>query len=437
MPKLTDKTIKTTKAIDKDIFINDGGGLYLRILPSGWKHWLYRYKKMGKTNWVNIGTYPSLSLADARSFAFQITAKRKRGIDPVDEKNQEKITKELESQEQKRLSEESAARITVNDLFKRWLEIDLIRRKDKGSEIQRMFKKDVLPDIGDIAVEDIRKGHITNITDKLITRGVNRSAKLALSLIRQMFRFAVDRDIIEFDPSASIRKSKIGGKDVERDRVLSEQEIKELKTRLPASGLSVQAQNALWIALSTCCRIGELLTARWENVNFESKTWFIPPEFSKNGKPHTIFLSDFTIKKFIALKKQTGIKRNKAAAANKESVLSEWVYPNRDNNNHLCTKTITKQLGHRQSHDTASKKNRIKGERSSSLALAGGKWGPHDLRRTGATLMVMLGVLPEVAERCLNHTEQNRVKRTYQRHSYELEMQAAWNTLGKHLDRLT
>ena len=51
--------------------------------------------------------------------------------------------------------------------------------------------------------------------------------------------------------------------------------------------------------------------------------------------------------------------------------------------------------------------------------------------------MVALGVLPEVAERCLNHTEQNRVKRTYQRHSYEREMREAWRLLGKRLELLT
>jgi len=59
------------------------------------------------------------------------------------------------------------------------------------------------------------------------------------------------------------------------------------------------------------------------------------------------------------------------------------------------------------------------------------------MRRTGATTMVALGVLPEVAERCLNHTEQNRVKRTYQRHSYESEMREAWRVLGERLELLT
>ncbi|MCY1308155.1 hypothetical protein D9M70_581420 [compost metagenome] len=48
--------------------------------------------------------------------------------------------------------------------------------------------------------------------------------------------------------------------------------------------------------------------------------------------------------------------------------------------------------------------------------------------------MTALGVLPEVAERCLNHTEENKVKRTYQRHSYTKEMAEAWHKLGNYLD---
>lgn len=75
--------------------------------------------------------------------------------------------------------------------------------------------------------------------------------------------------------------------------------------------------------------------------------------------------------------------------------------------------------------------------KAQALLLPGGKWTPHDLRRTGATIMTALGVLPEVAERCLNHTEENKVKRTYQRHSYAAEMAAAWHLLGDRLGILT
>lgn len=108
-----------------------------------------------------------------------------------------------------------------------------------------MFEKDVLPVLGDMAVEDVRKGHITEVTDMLLARGVNRMAKLIFSLIRQMFRFAVDRDIIEADPSASIRKAKIGGKATERDRVLSGEEIRELYTQMPAARMMPSTESAV------------------------------------------------------------------------------------------------------------------------------------------------------------------------------------------------
>jgi integrase len=71
-----------------------------------------------------------------------------------------------------------------------------------------------------------------------------------------------------------------------------------------------------------------------------------------------------------------------------------------------------------------------------TLKLSGGLWTPHDLRRTAATVMVQLGVMPEVVERCLNHSEQNMVKRIYQRHSYEPEMKQAWQLLSDRLELL-
>lgn len=112
---------------------------------------------------------------------------------------------------------------------------------------------------------------------------------MILALVRQMFRYAVDRDIIEFDPTASIRKSKIGGKSVEHDRVLNEDEIRELCRKLPNANMLPSTECAIWIMLSTCCRVGELSKARWEHVDFAAKTWLIPDEHSKNGKPHTIY----------------------------------------------------------------------------------------------------------------------------------------------------
>jgi integrase len=401
-----------------------------------------------------IGSYDAkgrdgLTLAEARGLANRLSKLYQSGVVDIKEHlaQEAKLEKTRRVVEQARLEAEQAAkkkeietalaRISVTELFSRWASVDLIRRKDGGAEVKRMFEKDVLPKIGAIAAEDITKGHITGVTDELLARGVARMAKQILSLMRQMFRFAVDRDIINADPTASIRKTKIGGKDVERDRFLSDDEIKLLTDQIPSAKLLSSTEAAIWICLSTCCRIGELLQARWEHVDVDTGNWIIPAENSKNGKIHTIYLSNFARIQFQRLKDfaTESDKKRKRIDPTVPPVL--WVFPNREGKTAVCVKTVTKQIGDRQRQGQTPMSRRAKAERSDSLMLPRGKWSPHDLRRTGATLMVSLGVLPEVAERCLNHTEQDRVKRTYQRHSYETEMRSAWQRLGEKLETLT
>ncbi|WP_346400282.1 tyrosine-type recombinase/integrase [Pseudomonas syringae] len=445
MAKITDRQM-TAKPGNNDKWLSEvaiwgHGSLVARITPSGERLFYFRYSNSsGDRVTYPIGTYSrdglegTMTLAEAGQRAKELAGLHKAGIRDL----REHLTTEEASRiaardaELARLTSEKvaieaeqarqAARKSVTELFEHWARVDLINRKDKGAEVRRMFEKDVLPFLGDLAVADIKKSHITVVTDTMLARGVNRAAKIAFSLMRQMFRFAVDRDLIEYDPTASIRKAKIGGKDVERDRVLSDEEVRTLSRLAPEAGLLPSTEAAIWIALSTCCRIGELLGARWEHINLIKGSWLIPAENSKNGKPHSITLSPFAIRQFENVRAHNGN--------------SAWCYPNTDDSGPVCSKTVTKQLGDRQRQPDQGSMSR-RSAKAQALLLPGGKWTPHDLRRTGATAMTALGVLPEVAERCLNHTEENKVKRTYQRHSYTNEMSEAWNRLGEHLDLAT
>ncbi|WP_423358668.1 tyrosine-type recombinase/integrase [Pseudomonas citronellolis] len=443
MATITDKQM-TSKPAKPTWLIEDAprgcGRFMARLRPNGERHFYFRYtNSSGERVFLPLGVYDSsgvdgLTLKEARHKAGELSRLYQSGIRDLREHLQSEEEARIAAQqaEQKRLAEEKAAheaalaqkaaRKTVQDLFEHWAKVDLINRKDGGKEIRRMFGKDVLPILGQIPLEDIKKGHITEVTDALLARGVNRMAKMIFSLMRQMFRFAVDRDWLDHDPTASIRKAKIGGKDVERDRVLSEDEIYTLTQLLPNAGLLASIEAAVWIALSTCCRIGELINARWENIDLDGRSWLIPAEDSKNGKSHTIILSDFSIRHFKKIHTLSGH--------------TPWCYPNSKKTGPVCSKTITKQLGDRQ-RDEQRRPMSNRSAMSQALRLKGGKWTPHDLRRTGATLMTALGVLPEVAERCLNHTEENKIKRTYQRHSYTKEMSAAWQALGEYLQTIT
>ncbi|MGJ0515832.1 MAG: tyrosine-type recombinase/integrase [Methylomicrobium sp.] len=416
---LTDMAFRNLKPGATDRNIRDGGGLFIRVRAKdkgGGISFRYCYRIEGKQQWI---TLQAKTLAAARDERDEIARQLKKGIDPALERKLE-----LERQRQKQLDEQAElarqqALITVRDLFERWAATDLRNRKDGGKEIRRMFEKDVLPVIGPLAVAEVRKGHITEITDALLLRSVNRMAKLILSLVRQMFRFAVDRDIIEFDPTASIRKAKIGGKPVERDRVLSEEEIRELYRKLPDANMIPSTECAIGIMLSTLCRVGELSKAQWEHIDFTAKTWTIPSEHSKNAKPHTIYLSNFALNQFERL------------AAFRES--ESWLFQDRTKTTHVSDKSISKQINDRQTDRIRNNKSQHK----DALKLSGGKWTPHDLRRTGATLMGNLGILPDVIEKCLNHTEQNKMKRVYQRQELKLEQAEAWRKLGERLDLLT
>jgi len=415
---LTDRAFRNLKPTDKEQLVKDGGGLFVRIRPvtdGGAVSFRLAYRIEGKQRWATLS---ATTLADARKERDIFKAQVKRGIDPSTEKRLEK-----ERQRQAQLAEQvelakQQALITVRDLFERWAATDLQNRKDGGKEIRRMFEKDVLPIIGTLAVVNVRKGHITEITDALLLRGVNRMAKLILALVRQMFRFAVDRDIIEFDPTASIRKAKIGGKSVERDRILSEDEIRALYQQLPDANMMLSTECAIWIMLSTCCRVGELSKAKWEYIDFNAKTWLIPDEHSKNGKPHTIYLSDFALAQF------------KQLAEFRES--DTWLFMDRTKTTHVCDKSISKQINDRQTDRDLSNRSAHK----DALRLSGGKWTPHDLRRTGATIMGNLGIQPDVIEKCLNHTEQNKMKRVYQRQELKAEQAEAWRKLGERLEFL-
>ena len=427
MAKITTKALEALRPSDHGKRIADGDRMFgiaraVKNDPEAVSvDFEWRYNFASKVRQVRIGAWPRMSLKAIRDERDALKGKIKDGIDPLAEKEADRLKKQADQTEAKqtqitRLQELAAkdARMTVRGLFDLWQRTDLKKRQDRGSEALRAFEADVFPLIGDVAAADVTKAHIQRIIDTMLSRGVKRMTERVFSDLRQLFGFAMDRDHIDADPTARIKKHKIGGS-VERDRVLSEAELIELFKRLPLSGLVESSQCALTIQLATITRIGEVLGARWEHVDFERHTWTLPE--TKNGKRHTVHLNDLALRQFEALRQHTG--------------LTEWVFPASRLNGPVCPKTVTKQVADRQRGDGEPMSGRTK--QTNSLALAGGQWRPHDLRRTGATLMAELGVLPEVIEKCLNHTEQTKVKRIYQRAQYEAPMREAWQRLGDRL----
>ncbi|MDF1817528.1 MAG: tyrosine-type recombinase/integrase [Immundisolibacteraceae bacterium] len=426
MGKLTVKQLESLTDDDAGRKLFDGDGLYGRVRKqrSGIVvTFEFRFSLQGKIRTTSCGKWPGELLKQIRKNRDAKLNLVDEGIDPIERNRAEKLGKHVETAkaiEQReaelvRLVTEKAAKRTFADAITQWQKLELSRRKDGGKESMRAIQKDVLPVMGNIALQDVKRAMLMEIFDDVVGRGARVMANHLFGDLRQFFNFAITREWIDAHPLAGLTKEKIGGRQKERQRYLSEEEIIELRQHLPAANLLRTSELAIWIMLSTCCRVGELSQAQWENIDLEQGEWFIPAGNSKNAKNHTVFLSIFAKRQFQDLQAITGD--------------SAWCFPSRDNHSHICTKSIAKQIKDRVRDKPLANRTKATG----ALLLSGGGWTPHDLRRTGATMMGELGVMGEVIERCLNHVEGNKLKRTYQRHELKAEQREAWRLLGERL----
>ena len=163
---LTDREVRLAKPTAKEYLLSDGSGLHLRVRPNGAKDWLFVYTFSGKRRKMGLGSLGAVSLATVRQEANKIRAAVATGIDPQLQRRQ------LEEEQNALRAELEAARtrMTIIELFERWERAELVERKDKGAEVRRMFAKDVFPDIGDMAAEDVRKGALCRFQWKLTSQ---------------------------------------------------------------------------------------------------------------------------------------------------------------------------------------------------------------------------------------------------------------------------
>ena len=412
-----------------ETLLADGNNLYLRVRAAGARDWLLIYRFASSRKKLGLGSYPGVSLALARQRADEARILLQQGIDPKAKRDADAIAAATPAPEPTQPQ-------TVANLYAEWFEKEASKRKDEGAMVKRAFAKDVIPKIGEISLATLRRADITSLLDGVAERGVTRTCGVLLSDMRQMFTFGVIREYLASDPTYGLKKTTWKGISPERARVLSESEITQLACALasPEARLMEAAQCACWIMLSTLCRIGEIGQVEWSTLDFDAGQWLIPAEITKNGKAHLIDLSPFALAKFRRLKEL----RDELNDEDPRKA-TPFALPSQKRNSprgHICLETYAKQGAHGQRGDKPAMKKRIRGDGQNALVLPGGRWTPHDLRRTGATIMGSPGIRPDVIEKCLNHTEQDKIVRIYQRQELRPEMRAAWLALGEKLTTL-
>lgn len=454
--KWTIKELDAVKAEWKGDTLNDGGGLSGEVrVNSEAVSIVFRsaFKWQGKVCWHYCGTYPSSDMAAIREERDSARRLLKKGIDPRANKVAEKI--EAQAAIAKVIRDEElkhSETLTFNDLFKVWLK-DGVNRSDGNRYIMQSFNKHAIPVLGSIEIRHLSDNHLRDVYRSIISSGKTPTGVELSKDIGQMLRWAEKRKpwralLIDGNPAELVDIMQLVPNDYtkERTRQLSIEEIIRLKEIFDTTAdsyakapqkygterpLKKESQIAVWLCLGTLCRIGELLMTEWKHVDFKQRSWFIPAANTKGerGRKHDqlVYLSDFTLNLFKQLHALTGD--------------SEWAFPARYKEGHVCPKTISKQVGDRQvkfKNRTRKLKCRVE---NNSLVIGDVEWTPHDLRRTGATIMQKLLKVDhknhrEIVNLCQNHVIGSKVDRVYLLDDYAEEKREGWNRLGDRLEAI-
>ena len=447
MGVITDRQMQATPTAG-DIWITEdgprGAGRFLaRITRRGERAFYFRYTTSdGDRDTLSIGTYDpkgvaGLKLGEARAMAGQWSKVYQSGIKDLRRHFAKLDADKIETEQAVRLQAsldaqsaqlEQQRRLTIRQLFDRWAATELTPhlradgkrsgRKDGGQYSREQFERRVFPVLGNVHATEVRKSDLLAILDAVKAEGKLRTCNVLLTDLKQMFHFALAREIVDRNPLDTITKRQAGGAETERERVLTPAEVTMMAKQLPMANMGMRSEVAIWLILATGCRVGELMSAEWQHVDMDARTWYLPN--TKNQRPHTIHLSDFALDKFVILE------------GYREAVT--WIFPNTKSTASVCVKSFGKQLSDRQRSPEQRLKNRTAA--TDSLSLSNGKWTAHDLRRTAATLMASLGVSSDVIDECLNHMIQSRVTRVYIRDRRETEQMKAFDALGRKLTEL-
>jgi integrase len=379
--RLTDRFLKTV-SVGQDEGRRDypdGKGLHIRVSPTGSKTWVLIFRTGGKLRRLTLGTYPNISLAEARKKTAEIRVRIKDGDDPDPEATANRNSP------------------TVEEFSKEYLERWAKPHKKSWSEDQRVLEKEFIPVIGNIKMTKLTRRDIVAALDRIRDRGAHTQANRALAIFRRMCRFAVERGLLETSPAVYIKATP----EDSRDRALSRDEIRRFFEAMQKESPWIGTRLALEVLLRTGQRSSEVLQMNPQQIDLERALWTIPGDQVKNGHAQIVPLPEQVM---VILK---------VAFSTTASETAVFRSPRKDS-------FLSKQaLG--RAMDRALKRHKIPHAT------------PHDLRRTCATFMTELGVPRLVVSKILNHVD-GSVDAVYDRHSYITEKREALEKWNNELD---
>ncbi|OGA98826.1 MAG: integrase [Burkholderiales bacterium RIFCSPHIGHO2_12_FULL_69_20] len=392
---LTDTTCKNAKCpADKPRKrFADAAGLYLEVQANGAKKsWFYKYRFAGKEKRLALGSYPAVSLAQARRDRDDARETLHTGTDPVAARHDAKRATLARA--------ENTFQTVALEWWAHWKGTKTERHADY---VKRRLEADVFPVIGTVPVADLTARQLKEVARRVEARGAVDIAKRAWQTCGQILAFAVGEDLIERSPSNEIKPGAfLKTRKKENYARVDAKELPTLLRRMDTYTGSPCTRLAMRLMALTFVRTGELIGARWEEFDLDAAEWRIPESRMKMRTPHIVPLSTQAVE----------VLKTLAELRN----LSPMVFPGeRDHEKPMSNNTILKAL------ERMGYKHRMTG---------------HGYRGVASTILHELGWRHDVIELQLAHQERNAVSAAYNHATYLAERRKMMQAWADHLDAL-
>lgn len=372
--RLSELKIKSAKPSEKDYVLFDGGGLQMRVRSNGSKLWNFNYRHPVTKKRINmgLGTFPEVSLAQARKGSIAAREILAQGLDPKEQRDAVLQAKQAETEH------------TFQNVATSWYEL----KKDAvtpayAEDIWRSLTLHVFPDLATTQISAISAPQVINLLRPLETKGSLETVKRLSQRLNEIMTYGVNSGLIHANPLSGIRS--VFKKPKKKNMAaLAPDELKELMVAIANASIKRTTRCLIEWQLNTMTRPAEAATTRWADIDFEKRIWTIPAERMKKRRVHIVPLTDQALALLETIKPYSGHR--------------EYVFPaDRDPRTHCNSQTANMAL------------KRMGFE---------GRLVSHGMRSMASTILNEHGWDPELIEVALAHVDKDEVRSAYNRADY-------------------
>lgn len=388
---LTDVQVRGAKPKATPYRVPDQFGLFLLVTQTGSKLWRFRYSFNGKDALCSLGSYPEVSLLEAREERDRLRKLVRQGIRPTEDRQE---TRQQATDPQRSYRAVAMAWAKEQSEHKEW-----------SSSYQRQvvgtLEKEVFPKVGDKLFAQVTPTDFREILVRLRDRDAKTVAKLIQQWCVAIGNYGVVHGHAEFNTTAAIR-GLIKTKPKTHHKPLSESELPTFFQRVNSERGTEAVRLAVLLLAHTFVRPSELRCAVWTEFDLKDKLWVVPAKRMKKGREHKVPLTP----QVIAM-----LERLQAMRLHKR-----LLFPNiRDRDRHMSPTTLNRYL-----------------ERLGY----GGKFSAHGFRATASTLLNSWGLSADAIELQLAHVDKNLTRRSYNQAEYMKERRAIMGGWSSYLQSL-